>query len=100
MDADGLEILNEFRAAGIHAASIFMNMAAYERWKRFGTSIDPNGRPVRTDLRRPVPHLTADELELYEALTSSEWTGIRRIEQERIPLSEARAEVARLVAGP
>jgi hypothetical protein len=94
MDADRLEILNEFRAAGIDAVSLFMDLVAYERWERFGTNHDPQGKPIRTTLRRPAPHLTSSELKLYDALTSEGWTRYRRVEQERIPLGMAFAEVS------
>lgn len=40
-DADGLEILNEFRAAGIPAVSLFMDLFAFTQW---------NG-PERTRMR-------------------------------------------------
>ena len=97
MDAAGLEILNEFRAAGIAALSMFMNPAAYARWERFGATVDPQGRPLEAGSRRPVPHLTDDERRLYESLTDPAWPGVRRIEQERIPLTLALAEAERLL---
>lgn len=96
MDADGLEILNEFRAAGIAAHSMFMDPSAYQRWERFGATVDPHGRPLEADARHPVPHLTDDERRLYDSLTDPAWPGVRRIEQERIPLALALAEVERL----
>ena len=86
MDADGLEILNEFRAAGVPAASLFMDIDAYEKWERYGTNIDQNGKMLGPRTPRPVPHLTLAETELYAKLTSHEWTRFRRVEQERIPL--------------
>jgi hypothetical protein len=45
MDADGLEILNEFRAAGVRAASLLMDIATFEQWERFG--------PTRTNTANP-----------------------------------------------
>jgi hypothetical protein len=89
MDADGLEILDGFRAAGVPAISMLMNPDAYQRWRRFGTDVDPRGRPLEPREPRPVPHLTPDESQLYHQLVSAEWSGPRRIEQERIPLAEA-----------
>ena len=86
MDADGLEILNEFRAAGVPAASLFMDIDAYEKWERYGTNVDQNGKMLGPRTPRPVPHLTLAETELYAKLTSHEWTRFRRVEQERIPL--------------
>lgn len=46
MDADGLEILDGFRAAGIPARSLLMSWSAYERWERFGTNVDQHGKPL------------------------------------------------------
>jgi hypothetical protein len=89
MDADGLEILDGFRAAGVDAVSILMEGTAYERWRRFGTNVDPRGRPLEPRQPRPVPHLIGDESRLYHQLISPGWSGPRRIEQERIPLTEA-----------
>ncbi|MEV0458973.1 Wadjet anti-phage system protein JetD domain-containing protein [Catellatospora methionotrophica] len=93
MDADGLEILNEFRAAGIPASSILMDIASYEQWERFGTNEDARGRPLRWRPPRHVPYLTEDEATLYRCLTSPDWKRCRRVEQERIPLDVAVAHV-------
>lgn len=90
MDADGLEILNEFRAAGIPAVSLLMDKDSYTTWERFGTNIDPRGRTLEPRPARPVPHLTDAERALYEDLVSAAWARHRRIEQERIPLTVAR----------
>jgi hypothetical protein len=46
MDADGLEILDGFRAAGVPAMPILMDPDAYESWERFGTSLDQYGKPL------------------------------------------------------
>ncbi len=96
MDADGLEILDGFRAAGVPARSILMDVDAYEEWQRFGTDLDPKGRPLTSRDRRPVPHLTAGERALYERLIAPVLRGPRRIEQERIPLHVALGHVQRL----
>lgn len=99
MDADGLEILNEFRAADIPVVSLLMNLAAFEEWERFGTNSDPQGKQLGSRPPRPVDHLTADESELYLALISPEWTRFRRVEQERIPLSVAHAALLAIAVG-
>lgn len=96
MDADGLEILDGFRAAGVPAASMLMDVDAYRRWGRWGTNQDPKGRPVRWDARN-VPHLTSAEAELYAMLTAPVCAGFRRVEQERIPLSVAAEHLAAIV---
>ncbi|HET7325773.1 MAG TPA: Wadjet anti-phage system protein JetD domain-containing protein [Nocardioidaceae bacterium] len=99
MDADGLEILNEFRAAGLVRVSLLMDMAAYEEWEPFGTNDDPQGRALKPREPRAVEHLAPGEAELYVNLTSPKWTRDRRIEQERIPLSIAHEELLVHLAG-
>lgn len=93
MDADGLEILDGFRAAGIRTRSLLMNPLAYETWERYGTNLDVRGKHLEARAPRPVPHLTDCEAELYHQLISPTWTRHRRIEQERIPLAVAVQEV-------
>lgn len=97
LDQDGLEILNEFRAAGIPVVSILTDVATYERYRRYGTNADKNGRRISMHTPRPVPYLTTAELELYELLSSGRAPQLR-IEQERIPLPVALAEVERVVS--
>jgi hypothetical protein len=95
MDADGLEILDGFRAAGVPATSILMDQGTYEAWEQFGTSLDRHGKPLGSRDARPVPYLTEAERSLYHQLISPAWTRHRRIEQERIPLSVALEQVSR-----
>ncbi len=103
MDADGLEILNEFRAAGVPATSLLMDTTAYRQWARFGTNTAADGTPLRPRTPRDVPHLGVGELALYQLLCSEDLVGPRRIEQERIPLHTAHrallADLARAAAG-
>ena len=54
-----------------------------------------NGNPSRPAPRKPLPHLTDAERAVYDRLTDPDWTGHRRIEQERIPLTLALAELER-----
>lgn len=89
MDADGLEILDGFRAAGVPATSMLMDLEAYDEWEPFGTDVDKAGKQLAAHAPRAVPHLTDAERALYDGLTSPSWTRHRRIEQERIPLSVA-----------
>jgi hypothetical protein len=96
MDADGLEILDGFRAAGVPARSILMDVDAYKEWERFGTDLDPKGRPLTSRDPRLVPYLTEGERALYERLVAPAWTSPRRVEQERIPLHVALGHVQRL----
>lgn len=93
MDADGLEILDGFRAAGLPARSLFMDLPAYRQWERYGVDHDHRGNPIGPREPRDVPTLEPGERELYLALCSPSWPGHRRIEQERIPLDAAAAVV-------
>ncbi|MFF1876526.1 Wadjet anti-phage system protein JetD domain-containing protein [Leifsonia sp. NPDC058230] len=94
MDADGLEILDGFRAAGVPARSIFMDTESFDRWERYGTNVDKHGAALTAREPRPVPNLTDDERALYLGLVHPEWSRARRIEQERVPLDVARAALA------
>lgn len=96
MDADGLEILNQFRGAGVAKASMLMDLATFETWARFGTNTDKHEQPLGPRAPKPVDHLTVSERALYEALASPDWTQFRRIEQERIALEVARAALLAL----
>lgn len=93
MDADGLEILDGFRAAGVPASSILMDRESFDRWEKYGTSVDKRGASITGREARPVPHLTDQERALYLDLVDPSWSRVRRIEQERIPLALARAMV-------
>ncbi len=93
MDAKGLEILESYRSAGVHARSLFMDVAAYERWERYGVDHDHNGNPIGPREPRVVPKLEPGERELYLSLCDPSWPLHRRIEQERIPLDLAAAVV-------
>ncbi|MDN5895999.1 MAG: DUF2220 family protein [Nocardioides sp.] len=93
MDADGLEILHGYRAAGLTVRSMFMDIDSYRRWERFGVDHDHRGKPLGSRPPRETGELVGAERELYLALCSPEWTRHRRIEQERIPLADAAAVV-------
>jgi hypothetical protein len=87
MDQDGLEILNEFRLAGLNALSLLMSVNDYNRYSRLGTNLDTAGNLIRLHPPRPVTELYAGERVLYELFSIS--PSVLRIEQERIPLSVA-----------
>ncbi len=89
MDAAGLEILDAYRAAGLPMESLLMDVAAYKEHRCFGTKMTAGKQPLADHRAQSVPHLAAEELELYELLTSPDFDGPRRIEQERIPLAAA-----------
>jgi len=99
MDADGLEILNGFREAGVPARSIFMDRASFDRWERYGTNVDKRGAALTGREPRPVSRLTGEERALYLNLVSYSWPRVRRIEQERIRLDVARAAVTAISNG-
>lgn len=98
LDAHGLIILDRLRSSGIEAESIAMNLATLDRYSRFASPTLSDGRPLPTGAPAPTPFLTNGERALLERLTDPEWTGARRIEQERIPLGEAHAELMRAIA--
>lgn len=97
MDVDGLEILDEFRVSGVDAVSMLMDMETYAAYQRYGTKLDPKGKPVRSVPRRIISRLEDGEKELYTFLTSSE-APMPRVEQERIPLRVAHSFLNALVA--
>ncbi|WP_461473283.1 Wadjet anti-phage system protein JetD domain-containing protein [Microbacterium sp. HJ5] len=94
MDADGLEILDGFRAAGVPARSILMDRDSFTRWEKYGTYTDQRGGPLRPRKPQPVSHLTEAERDLYFDLIDPGWSRVRRIEQERISLEVARDLIA------
>lgn len=89
MDADGLEILNQFRRAGVAKTAMLMDLVTFESWARFGASVDKHNQPLGPRDPKSVDHLDAPERALYDALISPGWPHFRRIEQERIPLEVA-----------
>jgi hypothetical protein len=96
IDAAGFEILDGFRAAGVLAVSMLMDQATFERYERFGTSLDRRGMSLGPGKRRDLHHLNAAERVMYDALTDPAWTRHRRLEQERIPLADALAALRSL----
>jgi hypothetical protein len=104
IDAAGYEILDGFRGDGVPASSMLMDLVTFERYERYGTSLDRRGNTLGPGTRRDLPHLDAAERTLYHALTDPAWKRHRRIEQERIPLADALAALrllqARELSGP
>lgn len=98
MDRDGYEILDGYRADfDRDLDSILMDSAAYEEFEPFGTATDQNGRDLVPGVPRVVDRLRFVELAVYQRLLHPTHQGHRRIEQERIPLARALAEVERLL---
>lgn len=96
IDAAGLEIVDQYRRAGVAVQTILMDTQTYDRYARLGSSTDAAGKPLAVRSARAVPTLTKAERELYERLTDPDWAGVRRIEQERIPLDVAADAVRNL----
>jgi hypothetical protein len=89
IDADGYEVLNGWRSDGIAAASMLMDVDTYDRYEPYGTNLDRKGIPLKPGTPKGLPHLTTEERAVYGRVLSAELRTHRRIEQERIPLSEA-----------
>jgi hypothetical protein len=98
IDAAGYEILDGFRGDGVPAISMLMDLETFERYERYGTSLDRHGNPLGPGARRDLPHLDAAERTMYHALTDPGWNRHWRLEQERIPLADALAALRLLQA--
>ena len=90
IDRQGFVILSKYRESGLDVQSLLMDEATYRRFERFGTHVDKRGHAIQ-----PFPQacelggLHADENALYLRLCTEDFTGPRRVEQERIPLDLA-----------
>ena len=100
MDRDGYEILEGYRTDfDRDLDSILMDMRAYEEFEPFGTDTDQNGRELAAGRARVADRLRPSERTVYELLVGAEHPRHRRVEQERIPLSRALADVKKLLRG-
>lgn len=95
MDADGLEALAAARAACPKIESLFMDSASFGRYVHLGVGVDAKGNPIKSRVPslKVLECLTPDEADLYKMLCSGGCGGIARIEQERILLADAVAEL-------
>ncbi|SFR78532.1 hypothetical protein SAMN05428970_2397 [Agromyces sp. CF514] len=100
MDADGYAILDHLRAAfatsGIRLESILMDFNALTRFAHLGVIRDKHGAALKPSSIR-LGNLTAAENDAYAAIATTGNVAFRRIEQERISITEALHELA--VAG-
>lgn len=82
LDAQGLQILNQFRSYYPSATSLMMDWSTLNQYK----SLLKEGTPAQLQI---LPHLTAEEYDLYRYLQENNL----RLEQERIPQTEATKEI-------
>jgi len=66
-----------------------MDAATYDRYEQCGTNLDRTCNPIRPRPPKHLLHLAAEEGAMYEHVLSPDLRTHRRIEQERIELSEA-----------
>lgn len=97
MDADGYAILDHLRAAfadsGIRLESILMDSTALTRFANLGVNRDKTGAALKPSSTR-LQNLTTAENDAYAAVATTGNAAFRRIEQERIPITEALHELA------
>jgi hypothetical protein len=98
LDVQSLQTLNRLRAEGLTVHSILMDIATFDRYERYGTMVNKAGEVLGSSPARQLPHLTDAEQQLFDRLGDPDWTGPRRIEQERIPMNEAAKAVAKVLA--
>ena len=89
LDADGFEILNGYRLQGLECMSILMDRATLIRFGRYGTNLEKDHRTPLLRHRKELATLDVEERATYELITSKDYTGHRRLEQEKVPLAEA-----------
>jgi hypothetical protein len=93
LDAHGLAILDLLRSTGIPAEAMLMDEATLHRYAPYASPTYADGGPLPQGTPPPTPFLSGVERHLLEQITAPEWTGPRRIEQERIPLQTAHEEL-------
>jgi hypothetical protein len=89
LDAHGFVILDLLRSTGISAEAMLMDEGTLHRYAPYASPTYSDGSPLPQGTPAPTPFLSDDERRLLERITAPEWTGPRRIEQERIPLQTA-----------
>ncbi|WP_411734300.1 Wadjet anti-phage system protein JetD domain-containing protein [Paeniglutamicibacter sp.] len=89
LDAEGFEIVHQYRKRTLNARTIFMDDSTLDDYGKFGVRHDRTGRFLLRPRKR-LELLTKEERATYERITDKDWQGAFRIEQERIPLAIAR----------
>jgi hypothetical protein len=97
LDADGLEILAQFRATGVVHHSMLMDPETYREWGQYGTNHDRKGRLLTGRTPKTGLQLEPNEQAVYEMVCDHAFTGFRRLEQERIPLVVAHERLSALL---
>jgi hypothetical protein len=92
LDAEGFEIVHQYRSRGLDVRTILMNCSTLREYGRFGVREDRHGKSLLR-ARKFLPLLTAEENAAYETVTDAQQGGPFRLEQERIPLDVAHALV-------
>jgi hypothetical protein len=93
IDVAGFVIASAYRNT-LPIRTILMDYPTYLAYAEYGTNQYPDGRPI--PVGGPfLPNLTEHEGVAYSAVTATA-ADPRRIEQERIPLAAAAAELARI----
>ena len=88
LDAEGFEIVHQYRSRGLDVRTILMNNSTLREYGRFGVREDRHGKSLLR-ARKFLPLLTAEENAAYETVTDAKHSGPFRLEQERIPLDIA-----------
>lgn len=93
LDAHGLTILHLLRSTGMSAEPMFMDEATLNGYAAYASPTYADGRSLPLGPPAPTPFLLERERTLLERITDPTWDGPRRIEQERIPLETAHAQL-------
>ncbi|MDR7185736.1 hypothetical protein J2X85_002772 [Microbacterium trichothecenolyticum] len=100
IDCDGFGILDRLRAElkqrGRPLHSLLMTEQARAAYAALGVNHDKNGKRLRPSRRR-LPELTVDESECYAHVATAGEVQFRRIEQERIPMTDAVTALAEVL---
>lgn len=109
IDAAGFAILDHLRAAlrapgaggarAVDVQSILMDGAALARYAHLGVTRDENGKTIPPSTAT-LRHLTPEEASAYAQVATAGPASFRRIEQELVPLEDARLALLRLVGTP
>jgi hypothetical protein len=102
IDSDGFAILDNLRAElaprGVRVDSILMDEAARTRYAHLGVNRDKRGDRLKPSTLR-LPQLTSDEAECYAGVATAGTVRFRRIEQERMAMSDAETALLQVIAG-